>query len=245
MISKPIGLIHIHSIRFPFLPSVASGSVCYYGCSLSVEVRMANTRVTRGTGLLEGFLARQRARVANRLIPPGHRDGCILDVGCGSFPLFLKDTPFARKIGLDQTAETGLAANPGSEDLCLIRHDFENDRFLPVQSDSCKVVTMLAVIEHIEPDRVVPLLREIHRVLEPAGVLILTTPAAWVDGILRTMARVRLVSSVEISEHKAAYNRATLRSLLRSVFPDAGLQVGFFEMYMNIWAIAMKPAVRH
>ncbi len=187
---------------------------------------MANTRVTRGTGLLEGFLARQRARVANRLIPPGHRNGCILDVGCGSFPLFLKETSFARKIGLDRVAGREFAANPDNEDFTLIRHDFENDSCLPVQSDSCKVVTMLAVIEHIEPALVVTLLREIHRVLEPAGVLILTTPAAWVDRILRSMARVRLVSPIEISEHKAAYNRARLTRLLGSVFPEDSVGAG-------------------
>ncbi len=206
---------------------------------------MPNTRVTRGTGLLEGFLARQRAKVANRLIPPGYRNGCLLDIGCGSFPLFLRETSFARKIGLDQTAKEDSAACADSEDLTLIPHDLENDLFLPVQSDSCKVVTMLAVVEHIEPHRVLSLLREIYRVLEPEGIFILTTPAAWVDGLLRAMARVRLVSPIEISEHKAAYTRGTLRGELRSVFPDDGLEVGFFEMCMNIWAIARKPPARH
>jgi SAM-dependent methyltransferase len=205
---------------------------------------MANTRVTRGTGLLEGFLARRRAKVANRLIPQAHRDGLILDVGCGSYPLFLTETPFASKIGMDRMVEGEFDARAHNEALTLIRHDFENDSCLPIHNDSCTVVTMLAVIEHIEPDRVVPLLREIHRVLEPAGVLILTTPAAWVDLILRAMAGIRLVSPVEINEHKAAYTRRLLRSVLGNVFPEGGLQIGFFEMYMNIWATALKPRTR-
>jgi len=202
---------------------------------------MVNKRVTRGAGLLENFLARQRAAIANRLIPPGHRSGCILDVGCGSYPLFLKDTSFARKIGMDRMVEARFSACTEGDALTLVHHDFENNPDLPIPNDSCTVVTMLAVIEHIEPYRVAPLLREIHRVLEPAGVLILTTPAAWVDLLLRVMARVRLVSPIEINEHKAAYTCALLRSTLGSVFPEDTLQIGFFEMYMNIWAVARKP----
>ena len=58
--------------------------------------------VTRGHGLLEPVLARLRANQANRLINKSHRDGNILDIGCGSFPYFLSHTSFKSKFAIDQ-----------------------------------------------------------------------------------------------------------------------------------------------
>ena len=57
--------------------------------------------VTRGTGLLEGFLSEQRAKLANKKIPSELRSGKILDIGCGSYPNFLISTNFNIKYGLD------------------------------------------------------------------------------------------------------------------------------------------------
>jgi SAM-dependent methyltransferase len=201
---------------------------------------MRSTRVTRGTGLLEGFLARQRARIADRLVASSHRGGCLADLGCGSYPLFLSQTHFVRKIGLDKTAWDEAVLQTVPQDLEFVPHDLAGDSGLPLPSDLCAVITMLAVIEHLEPERVLPLLRDIHRVLKPGGMLILTTPSAWVDSLLRVMAKLGLVSPVEIEEHKAAYTRAALRALLGQVFPAEGVQLGFFELRMNMWATASK-----
>ena len=55
-------------------------------------------------GLLEGFLSRQRGRMADRLIPPASRGGRLLDLGCGEHPRFLIATNFAEKYGLDRIA---------------------------------------------------------------------------------------------------------------------------------------------
>jgi hypothetical protein len=44
-------------------------------------------RFTRGKGFFEPFLARLRAKKANRLITKDLRGGRILDIGCGTFPL--------------------------------------------------------------------------------------------------------------------------------------------------------------
>jgi len=202
-----------------------------------------NVRVTRGTGLLEGFLAGQRAKTADRLIPRELRSGCIVDVGCGSYPLFLLHTQFTRKVGLDRVVgehyakDFGPASNSAIE---FLKHDIVQDPFLPIASESCSVVTMLAVIEHVEPEHVSRLLLETHRVLTPGGMLIITTPAAWTDSLLRIMAKVGLVSAAELDEHKAAYTRADLASLLWQVFPREDVRVGFFEIFMNLWAVARK-----
>ena len=67
------------------------------------EAPLPKERVTRGSGLLETFLARRRAEMANRLIPSISRAGCIADIGCGRHPYFLLNTIFSRKIGLDKS----------------------------------------------------------------------------------------------------------------------------------------------
>ncbi len=53
---------------------------------------MTKDNVTRGYGLLERFLAKKRAKMANEIIPLALRTGRILDIGCGPFPYFLLNT---------------------------------------------------------------------------------------------------------------------------------------------------------
>lgn len=64
---------------------------------------------------------------------------------------------------------------------------------------------MLAVIEHLNPVNLVVLFSEAYRTLDAGGLVILTTPASWSDGLLRFLAKLNLVSSDEIDEHIYAY----------------------------------------
>ena len=50
---------------------------------------MRNTNVTRGYGLLETLLSNQRMKITNKLIKNHHKNGAILDIGCGTYPIFL------------------------------------------------------------------------------------------------------------------------------------------------------------
>jgi 2-polyprenyl-3-methyl-5-hydroxy-6-metoxy-1,4-benzoquinol methylase len=193
-------------------------------------------RATRGSGLLEGLLARQRARIANRLIPESAREGALLDVGCGSHPLFLLQAPVARRFGVDRQVPP---AGRILEDAHLSHMDLAAGTILPFDDDAFHVVTMLAVIEHIPADAAVTLLRECRRVLSPGGRLILTTPANWTDPLLRAMARLRLVSSQEIDEHQVAYDHAAIvRALVDAGFSHERIRTGTFELFMNLWATA-------
>ena len=83
--------------------------------------------------------------------------------------------------------------------------------------------------------------KEIYRVLKPEGMVILTTPAAWSDGLLKFMAQVGLVSAEEIHEHAYAYTLP----LLGWYFGQAGFEMtktkfGYFEFMLNMWATAKK-----
>jgi SAM-dependent methyltransferase len=196
--------------------------------------------VTRGHGLLEGFLARRRIRQAHRLIPAGQHQGRVLDIGCGSFPLFLISTNFAEKYGLDRVA-VSVSNDVEAQKVTLIDHDLATGRELPFSSDFFDLVTMLAVFEHVEPHLIGNLLTEVRRVLRPGGVYVMTTPAQWTDGLLKLLAGLGMVSHEELDEHKRSYRRPDIRSILMNAgFGRDHVRVGFFEAGMNIWATAVK-----
>jgi 2-polyprenyl-3-methyl-5-hydroxy-6-metoxy-1,4-benzoquinol methylase len=200
------------------------------------------TQVTRSYGLLEGFLARERCRLANRMIPEEKRAGRVLDIGCGSHPFFLTRTEFKEKFGLDKMVrpeqKVSLQAQHG---ISLVNYDVELARHIPFESSSFDVVTMLAVFEHIEPELLPELLAEIHRILKPGGMYLLTTPAVWTDGLLRVLAGLRLVSPVEIEEHKDAYTHPRIGDLLaKGGFDRADMRFGYFEVFLNLWVTAIK-----
>jgi len=196
--------------------------------------------VTRGSGLLEGFLARQRSRQARRLIPRSASAGRVLDIGCGSYPLFLVGSDFAEKYGLDRVS---ISRPDELRDggLKLLEYDVQTGSALPFPPDHFDVVTMLAVFEHLEPPVLSRLLAEIRRVLKPGGIYVLTTPAHWTDWLLKLLGRLRLVSHEEIDEHQGSYRHSAIRSYLEEAgFTADRIRTGYFEAGMNSWATAAK-----
>ena len=201
---------------------------------------MSTPAVTRGHGLLEGFLARQRIRQAKTLIPPGASAGRVLDIGCGSYPLFLVSSDFAEKFGLDRVAVT-LPDGLRDSNLKVLEYDVQAAPELPFPASHFDAVTMLAVFEHLEPAVLRRLITEVRRVLKPGGVYVMTTPAQWTDGLLKLLARLGLVSSMEIDEHKGSYGHAEIRSVLEdSGFGPDQVRLGYFEAGLNVWAVATR-----
>jgi SAM-dependent methyltransferase len=180
-----------------------------------------------------------RTQKANKLIPSTLRNGRILDIGCGTYPYFLAHTSFAEKFAIDQIPISGqTAASLHIEPYTL---DLEQKPELPFEDQFFNAVTLLAVVEHLDPALMALLFKEIYRVLKTGGLVVLTTPAAWSDGLLKFMARVRLVSSEEINEHAYAYTLP----LLGWYFGQAGFEMskirfGYFEIMLNMWATAQK-----
>lgn len=203
---------------------------------------MCPEKATRGEGRLENYLARRRVAKANALVPKELRKGRILDIGCGFFPYFLTKTDFSEKYGLDKGIDRELRMElMKRHDLALVDVDLECSGRMPFAADFFDVVTMLAVLEHIEPARVLRIVQEIERILKPGGVFIMTTPAKWTKGLLNFLARTGMVSQVEINEHKAAYSRKQVRGILeQGGFSRTAMKLGYFELFMNIWARARK-----
>lgn len=197
--------------------------------------------VTRGKGLLEGFLARQRWKIANRMIPKEYRNGRILDIGCGAYPFFLLNTDFSIKYGLEKTFRGEDNDLYQRNNVTIIHWNLEENHNLPLENRYFDVVTMLAVFEHIEPGKLIDILNEIHRILKPDGLFVMTTPAGWTDTLLKIMATLGLVSRIEIEEHKDAYTHRKILSLLKKTnFPMENIRYGYFEIFSNLWLVAKK-----
>ena len=191
-------------------------------------------QTTRGHGILEPMLSHLRAARANRLVPESLRLGRILDIGCGSYPYFLSHTYFAEKFAVDQLEKPSTVSNINWHTLNL-----NLEPALPFEDTYFDVVTMLAVAEHLAPNSLVTLFQDVHRVLRPGGRLIITTPAAWSDGLLKGMARVGLVSAEEINEHVFVYTLPLLGWYFgRAGFEMKKVKFGYFEFNLNLWATA-------
>ena len=99
----------------------------------------------------------------------------------------------------------------------------------------------IAVFEHIEPIYLNCILGEIFRILKKHGVFIMTTPCTWTDKLLKIMAKVNLVSSEEINEHKKAYNHIDIAGYLEKAgFKKNNMQFGYFELFLNNWCYVDK-----
>lgn len=201
---------------------------------------MTASHVVRGYGPLDLFLAKQRYKAAKRQIKLAGKQGRILDIGCGAYPFFLVNVDFAEKYGLDKIAQIDFDGQKEQE-ITLISFEIEKEERIPFENDYFDVVSMLAVFEHLEPERLVKIHKEIYRILKPGGMYIMTTPAFWTDRLLRFLAKIRLISEVEIKEHKGIYNFSKISSVLQQAcFDKEELKFGYFEIFMNTWVTATK-----
>lgn len=202
--------------------------------NIDLQIKLINmSNFTRGSGLLEGFLAKKRANKANELIDKSLRDGKILDIGCGSVPYFLENTEFGEKFGIDPSLES-----TNTQGIKLIKGDFVKGSF-DLPKNYFDVITMLAVFEHIDDENLDLVLTNILSLLASNGKVIITTPAPWADKLLHAMAYIGLISKEEIHEHKHNHKRKSIEEMLRQN-GFRNVKSGFFEFGFNMWFSAEK-----
>jgi len=185
--------------------------------------------------ILEPFLRKLRMR---RVLPvirsfPSCR---LLDVGCGWEARLLKSVePYiCSGVGIDFKAPELSSAKLSTISVTL-------DDKLPFADNSFDVVTLMAVLEHLE--KPLEILREIRRVLKKpeaagnsggsGGILVGTVPSKAAKPVLEFLSyRLKIVNEAEIRDHKRYFNK---RDLLE-IFSDAGfveVRHRYFQCGMN------------
>ncbi|MEN3000473.1 MAG: class I SAM-dependent methyltransferase [Armatimonadota bacterium] len=114
-----------------------------------------------------------RRRLVMRLLQPylSEGEGWILDAGCGTGAMLCELQAFGQVVGLDvEVLALRYARQRGEFPLVQARLEA-----LPFRSETFRAVTALDVLEHLPDER--PALKELWRVLQPRGVLVITVPA--------------------------------------------------------------------
>jgi ubiquinone/menaquinone biosynthesis C-methylase UbiE len=196
---------------------------------------------------LEPILRRMRIAkvlpVLNRinsalLLQNSHSTGSLirlLDVGCGWEARFLKSVePYiASGIGIDFKA-------PNLETAKLKTTTVTLDDKLPFEDNSFDVVSLMAVLEHLE--KPLDILKEIHRVLRKeggvGGVLVGTVPSKAAKPVLEFLSyKLGIVNEAEIRDHKQYFNKKDLAE----IFAEAGfgkMEHKYFQFGMNNFFVA-------
>jgi ubiquinone/menaquinone biosynthesis C-methylase UbiE len=182
---------------------------------------------------LEPILRWMRLKRVISYIP---KNSVLLDVGCGTSAAFLKaiSPEIKQGFGVDFKVDDNHFGNIKTIQLRL-------DNNLPFEDSSFDVVTMLAVLEHIEKEQ--QILKEIYRVLIPGGKLILTVPSVWSQPILEFLAyNLRIISETEVRDHKRYYNCEKLKKVLieHNRFQDFTHQ--YFQLWMNNFCTVVKKS---
>jgi 2-polyprenyl-3-methyl-5-hydroxy-6-metoxy-1,4-benzoquinol methylase len=114
------------------------------------------------------------------------------------------------------------------------------EKKLPFKNEYFEVVTMLAVLEHL--DYPFEIASEIFRVLQPNGRLIITVPSKYSKPVLEFMAfKLKIISYDEIKDHKKYFNKLDIYELFQSV----GFRIEthkYFQLGMNNFCVCIKKA---
>lgn len=156
---------------------------------------------------LENLIRQMRKRQVLKEFPKEKQEISLLDIGCGWNAELLRDLePYiSRGVGIDFKAPDLLSPKISTYKSYL-------NKALPFKNNEFEIVTMLAVLEHLENP--LKILSEIQRVLKKDGLLILTTPSWLAKPILEFLAfKLAIVDKDEIIDHKRYFNHTDLIKL--------------------------------
>ncbi|BAI60313.1 conserved hypothetical protein [Methanocella paludicola SANAE] len=179
--------------------------------------------------LLEPFFRKLRVGLVLQHLD---KDTTLCDLGCGSGSFLRSVSGDIRAgYGFDKKAEEETFGN------ITIKNSFIDGK-VPLETGSMDCVTLIAVLEHL--DRPEDVLGECYRIVKNRGKILITTPSPASKPILEFLSyRLKIVSPVEIRDHKHYYSRSELKTILEEC-GFTGVQVRSFEFGLNNFAIGHK-----
>jgi len=176
--------------------------------------------------LLEPLL--RRARLSRVLKYLSMYPNCeLLDMGCGKSATLLRmvEAYISRGVGIDRHSTLGLTGK-------LTTFSWDLETKIPLNNSSFDLITMLAVMEHIENDKAI--LEECKRLLKPGGGLLITVPSWQAKPLLEFLSRsLGLVSTEEIDDHKRYYSKQELAELFCTMPEFINYEHSYFEWRFN------------
>ena len=161
----------------------------------------------------------------------------LLDVGCGWEAKFLQNIePYVEEaIGIYFKAP-----NLNTKKIKTIKQTITDK--LPFDDLRFNIVTMLAVLEHIEQP--VLMTKEINRILIEGGYVVITVPSRISKPLLEFLSyRLNIVNPEEIRDHKHYYNKKDIEDL----FLPCGFKIikhEYFQFGMNNFCILRKEGLQ-
>jgi 2-polyprenyl-3-methyl-5-hydroxy-6-metoxy-1,4-benzoquinol methylase len=146
---------------------------------------------------VDRFLQRWRIRRARRFLAPGLR---VLDIGTADGALFRLCPRLRDGVGIDPVLPPKVRV-AGAE---LVRGHFPRDLEDRRPFD---VITLLAVVEHLERDKLAGLAAECASRLTPGGRVLITVPSPLVDSLLNGLVRLRLAHGMSLEDHHGFHPR--------------------------------------
>lgn len=194
---------------------------------------------------LEGHITRLVRTL--QLVPPGNREDRILEMGC-----YLQITPALRRVlgygevrgcylgsgGIDE--RTVKSVEGDVFDCTIDLFDAEIDPF-PYPSHHFDTVVCGELLEHLQDDPM-RMMNEIHRVLKPGGVLVLTTPNAVSMRALMLILRGSHPGLYTRYPHRAAVERRHAREYTPTEISQLLMDSGFLTVHIETGPYA-KEAV--
>jgi len=161
----------------------------------------------------------------------------LLDIGCGFNYKFLIEVEsyISEGYGIDFKV-------PELENGKIKTKQMKIEKKLPFIDNMFDIVTMLAVLEHLEnPFHII---KEIERILKPGGKLILTVPSKIAKLVLEILAfRLKIVDKNEIADHKKYYNYFELNKMIEDTKCLKIQKHRYFQFYMNNFCVVEKEEI--